>query len=651
MLSFNLFLIFFLYLFNLNYLINSFEAIPFLQIDYNFYLKLAQCEAKCSEKFSSINKLNNDFIQLNNQEQIIGESSLILQNICQQGCLDFDSPLPPTIHQINTQPNNAFILGQQFFKQQLLVNNSTSSSFFNFFGIIRPLCVQKTIINNNSPSSTYSQEKFEAFLIFENLNEDNLKESNNFRYVVRWRRRPIINENYIEEKEEEEPQWITASIESSPRFKVSSLRPGLLYQFQVQQVSPNGIQIPAVISEWIDFNLFIYGNEINKKSLNFYSQFNSDYGVAAWVSWKLMNEKEILEKEKDIHTKPILTTRLRKHLNKQNFNKSNNISISFNNKTEEFNYNNNKQYSLISSSSFVVFPSCQLQIEWTNKSSRDIATFELDGSDGFLLNNLAFNSEYWVTLRANNNNNNSNNNIKEQQQLITTTTTTLLEGNFISMKCVQVYGFGSLECKPEPVKQLSIFTFPKNGSALIKWERPQSVENILLYEINIEAIIKSGEDSFNIKNKCKTEGELLNSKIVAAQADSTWIVLPKEELCEFEVKHTLYDLLGRDATTTIRFIYTSLTEDEEQSSFSSTKYYSLAFRQFISQLDISIFLIIFIIIFIPITALITLLCTLKRGRNNNKRNNKNKGKLLTTENNNLIIKKTKIKQNNNSKWL
>lgn len=49
---------------------------------------------------------------------------------------------------------------------------------------------------------------------------------------------------------------------------------------------------------------------------------------------------------------------------------------------------------------------------------------------------------------------------------------------------------------------------------MVKWERPLAITNVLLYELNIEPIIRSGDD-LNIKEKCKTENRL-NTKIVSA---------------------------------------------------------------------------------------------------------------------------------------
>ncbi|KAL7074150.1 hypothetical protein ACQ4LE_006866, partial [Meloidogyne hapla] len=592
--------------------VNGFEAIPFLQIDYNFYIRLAQCEAKCLEKFSSLNKriiiASTDSQSIAdkqfNQQMAIG-SSLMLENICKQGCLDSDSPPPPpslnNIHnQLDSQPTNAFVLGQQFFKQS---SSSKTINFSSSFGIIRPLCVQKMFSTSSSQSSTFSlhQEKLETFLIYEDLSEEIKKE--NLRFIVRWRRKALIKEdngeNLQNNGKDEEPQWITASIESSHRFQVSSLRPGLLYQFQVQAVSPTGIHVPAAFSDWIDFNYLIYGSVINTKSLQFYSQFNSDYGVAAWVTWRLKDERRLENGRNEIQTtKPILNARLRRHLIQQHLDSNVTSNLNIQNKTifEKSELLNNSEIKQ-RHSSFVVFPSCQLQIEWANKSSRASAKFELDGSDGYLLTNLAFNSEYWVSIRAENNN---SNNIEQL-------TTTLFEGNFLSMRCVQVYGFGSLECKPEPVKQLSIFTFPTNNTALIKWERPLAITNVLLYELNIEPIIRNG-DSLILKEKCKTENGL-NAKIISAQANSTWISLPHEAVCEFEVRHTLYDLLGRDATTHIRFIFTPSSASEPSST---ETHYSLAFRQFISQLDASVLALVCVIVLVPITALIALICTITR---------------------------------------
>nr|CAD2131447.1 unnamed protein product [Meloidogyne enterolobii] len=211
------------------------------------------------------------------------------------------------------------------------------------------------------------------------------------------------------------------------------------------------------------------------------------------------------------------------------------------------------------------------------------------------------------------------------------------------MKCLQVYGFGSLECKPEPIQKLSIFPFPTNNTALVKWERPLAITNVLLYELNIEPIIRSGDD-LNIKEKCKTENGL-NTKIVSAQANFTWISLPHEAVCEFEVRREqakLYDLLGREATAHLRFIFTPSSTSEPSSTDTQ---YSLAFRQFISQLDISVLALVCVIVLVPITALIALICTISRRDTRQKTKKRNK-KPLSAEKHNKIIKKTKMQKNN-----
>jgi len=63
-----------------------------------------------------------------------------------------------------------------------------------------------------SSQNTFSlhQEKFETFLIYEDLNEKIKKE--NLRFVVCWRSKKLLIKD--EELKEEEPQWITASVSS-----------------------------------------------------------------------------------------------------------------------------------------------------------------------------------------------------------------------------------------------------------------------------------------------------------------------------------------------------------------------------------------------------------------------------------------------------
>uniref|UniRef100_A0A914YJ28 Fibronectin type-III domain-containing protein n=1 Tax=Panagrolaimus superbus TaxID=310955 RepID=A0A914YJ28_9BILA len=83
----------------------------------------------------------------------------------------------------------------------------------------------------------------------------------------------------------EETKWITASIEELPIMKVEQLQPGIFYQFMITAVGPNGRIGKGVSSDWLQApSIGSTGIQPNTQ-LQIKSQFNSDDGISALVSW------------------------------------------------------------------------------------------------------------------------------------------------------------------------------------------------------------------------------------------------------------------------------------------------------------------------------------------------------------------------------
>uniref|UniRef100_A0A915ECK2 Major facilitator superfamily (MFS) profile domain-containing protein n=1 Tax=Ditylenchus dipsaci TaxID=166011 RepID=A0A915ECK2_9BILA len=153
--------------------------------------------------------------------------------------------------------------------------------------------------------------------------------------------------------------------------------------------------------------------------------------------------------------------------------------------------------------------------------------FIVDESDGFLLKNLGFSSEYSVEIRP------RQSLLAEQQtyyhnQVISeagSSKNSQLTGKFLSMSCAQVYGPGSLECEPEPVHNIEVQNHPENGTVTVWWSPPAEMHHILLYQLYYLPSSESVD--------CALEP---TSLFLTANSTSATLQMPTLSECEFEIR-------------------------------------------------------------------------------------------------------------------
>uniref|UniRef100_A0A183BL31 Fibronectin type-III domain-containing protein n=1 Tax=Globodera pallida TaxID=36090 RepID=A0A183BL31_GLOPA len=564
-----------------------------MQIDLQFYLRLAQCQAKCAEKCGTSAKVR---LLDGNLRSFMNWSSPLVE-LCREGCLDADTPSTASRQQSSTAQHPsalAFQQGQLFFRQTAPGNpfylSPPIASQPPQIHRIRPLCSQRL----TSPEGLLKSTLYKAVMAIDMTKEDKRGSEQPLRFVVQWRRK--VKESPATEEPLEEAKWITASIESDRTFHVMGIRAGHLHQFAVQTMSPSGPLGASVHSRWIDFDELVEPvGPMGRTSLQFFARYNMDNGVAALVRWRRDGEEQ-LRTTTQLSSKPILRSRLRRHHRHlrnlspppTQFMRGSTASAAEDvmelKAVSEFRtVDDALEPSSLPPSSSVVFPACRLQIEWANKSTRTVDEFELDGSDGFLLRHLAFNSEYAVRLLPG---------TSSSADQPPSPWWNAFHGTFLSMHCSQVFGSGSLECDPEPVRELKVVPSVENGSALVSWERPEELDNILLYEVGIEPVAE-----VNPGKECEVKP---SARIVSAQSNSVLISLPQGSICEFHVQVVVYDLLGRDALSQQRFSFIPL---------GASLWPQPPPMEFLANLDGSVLALLSVVVFVPMAAMVTLICT------------------------------------------
>ncbi|KAL3115768.1 hypothetical protein niasHT_007773 [Heterodera trifolii] len=589
----------------------AFELLPFMQIDNQFYLRLAQCQAKCAEKYG----ISDSIRSLDGNLRPFFNWSSPLVELCHVGCLDSD--IPPVASQqqspgTDQNPSSlAFRQGQLFFRQTAPGNPFlASASIASELQIlrVRPLCSQRL----SSPEGLLKSTPFSAVMAIDMAKEGGRRTEQPLRFVIQWRRKvrgtQISAETEEEEQQTKESKWITASIEFDRTFHVTGIRAGHFHQFSVQLVSPLGPVGPPVRSHWLNFDAIIEQFEtdgpMGRVSLQFFARYNMDNGVAALVRWRRDGDGQN-QSEGGKTQKAMLPSRLKRHY--RYFRDSSQTPTQFERgtvtehaaegvhelrKVSEFRamdgHDAPDERSLETNSEIaaIVFPTCRLQIEWANKSTKTVEEFELDSSDGFLLRHLAFNSEYSVRLLPLNSSSADHSSPPHWLSL---------HGTFLSMHCSQVYGSGSLECDPEPVRELKVVPSVENGTALISWERPEELGNILLYEVTVEAVPEVNPDE-----QCQVKP---SARIVSAQSNSVLFSLPQNAICEFLVQVVVYDLLGRDASSQQRFSFIPL---------GVSLWSQPSPMEFLVHLDGSVLALLSVVVFVPVAAMVTLICTFSR---------------------------------------
>uniref|UniRef100_A0A0N5AQ37 Fibronectin type-III domain-containing protein n=1 Tax=Syphacia muris TaxID=451379 RepID=A0A0N5AQ37_9BILA len=206
----------------------SFLVLPFVQIDFTHYYRLAQCNAKCAAKVSyDLLKEKNFNFYLNYFKTF--QNFSIFQ--CEIGC---NKGRRPFTRVFARSPREALEDGIQFWQETIEQQTKSGTSPIK---AVRVGCMN--VITNNENSY---EDGFEASVFIDITR----RYDGPIRYVVQWKQKITAYDKV------EESDWITASVESQPYFKVEGMMPRTQYSFKVAAVNPKGCLGNSVISEWVE---------------------------------------------------------------------------------------------------------------------------------------------------------------------------------------------------------------------------------------------------------------------------------------------------------------------------------------------------------------------------------------------------------------
>ncbi|KAK5967268.1 Fibronectin type-III domain-containing protein, partial [Trichostrongylus colubriformis] len=234
----------------------GFIVLPYIQIDYAHYFRLAQCQAKCTEKYGKVAT----------RHLLDGSTEEFMDTLnpdceaCESGChqhrrLHGRGQRGP----VNSPLHN----GLRFWAESSADSAKAGSTVMSS---VELLC-QNAIVDDE-----YG-ETVEAFVSISLL-----RPAGPTRYVVQWRQRNQAVGN------RDETQWITASVEPNVFFKVRGLIPGVQYRFMVTAVGPSGRLGEMITSPWTEIS-----SSATLKApatpLSLRNGYNSDRGVIAYLEW------------------------------------------------------------------------------------------------------------------------------------------------------------------------------------------------------------------------------------------------------------------------------------------------------------------------------------------------------------------------------
>ncbi|KAE9547557.1 hypothetical protein FO519_009235 [Halicephalobus sp. NKZ332] len=172
-------------------------------------------------------------------------------------------------------------------------------------------------------------------------------------------------------------------------------------------------------------------------------------------------------------------------------------------------------------------------LEGKNESIVVDRVFEKDESEGILLRDLEYSTEYILKMRT----------IVTEEGASPGT----LETSFRSLSCPEVHGKGSLECEPEPVENLTVILHPGNSSAFVSWTHAVDPSNVLIYQL-VYSTLDQG---------C---GDFQSSVYLNPTKMNTTISLPGSRECDFQVQVISFDPFGREAETSSSFHFAPSTQ-------------------------------------------------------------------------------------------
>uniref|UniRef100_A0A7E4V7G0 Fibronectin type-III domain-containing protein n=1 Tax=Panagrellus redivivus TaxID=6233 RepID=A0A7E4V7G0_PANRE len=449
---------------------DSFEVLPYVHIDFAFYFRLAQCQAKCTEKYGSV--ANREL--LDGTERRFFNISSDEYQWCDRGCSHGRIFTKKQSRGASTT-STAFKDGQTFWLNSATDNGTQGASPIEAIDVI---CV--------NPSMTDVDSGFVDSLSAKLVARTKPDFVAPIKYIVQWKQMTLIRGGVTDET-----KWITAAIEDSPLLVAEQLQPGIFYQFLITAVGPVGRLGAAVASDWLQAPSLATSAQPNT-GLSAKSQFNSDDGIGAMLSWPKIRSTPL--------STPVPSV----------------LSA----------------YKILPS-----LTSCHFQVLLFNSTSTWTDVFEKDDGNGYLLRNLAFSSDYSISIRTF---------VPGDSEVLSKIDKWPLQIDYRSVSCQDVYGKGSLECDPEPVSHLSVLLHPKNASATINWRPAVDHAQILLYQLVYTPI----------PNKDGTCALDQTSVYLPATTTTTTILLPTTiYACNYEVKVVTYDLIGREALAAAVFRY------------------------------------------------------------------------------------------------
>ncbi|TKR81593.1 hypothetical protein L596_015439 [Steinernema carpocapsae] len=243
--------------------LGAFTIQPFKQLDYDHYVRLAQCMAKCTEMYGKHSRLRlND----GTSKIVFATAGVDEYKYCERGCQN---------RRLVFKKHNARSLaeslehGEKFWNESEGVQRSTNSSVIS---AVEPLC------QNVAPTSEEGYGNGIETLIAVKT-ETKLDEQKPVKFLVQWKhkvtKRGFTNEN----------QWITASIESENLIRVDGLIPGVAYKFRVTAIGPKGKLGKVVESEWLKALPSVEEAAKSGGPMTLRPQYNSEDGVSNLISW------------------------------------------------------------------------------------------------------------------------------------------------------------------------------------------------------------------------------------------------------------------------------------------------------------------------------------------------------------------------------
>ncbi|VDM96618.1 unnamed protein product, partial [Onchocerca ochengi] len=142
----------------------------------------------------------------------------------------------------------------------------------------------------------------------------------------------------------------------------------------------------------------------------------------------------------------------------------------------------------VSDNRLALYGSCHYNITILNETSQETILFTLDNGNGILLSNLQFSTEYSIAIRSISSAIADDSSLIYQRNMSNSNDTNgILEHRFLTPKCNEIFGSGSLECAPEPVKNLEAMV-NSNGTVKIQWIPSSEPNTILVYQLLYQSI-------------------------------------------------------------------------------------------------------------------------------------------------------------------